>query len=179
MRAGVDRLRLRLPMKRRNQRSPAPTRARMTVATKSVLSAIEPVGRKPHLVRVAGAVPAPIWTQPAASGGEPMTTDRARATPRLPDELDADVEAALIGTLTRALAPGESHRTGNDNKERELYALLARLDLQQASALGRRLDADVASDQLVAAFRRLVTDRRQRIRAFVRDARRRGITKAA
>ncbi|HVK89477.1 MAG TPA: hypothetical protein VM513_35385 [Kofleriaceae bacterium] len=102
-----------------------------------------------------------------------MTTDRARSVTRPPEQLDPAMEAALVATLMRPLAPDESHHTGSGNKERELYALLAQLDVMQAFQLGRRLDADLATDALAVAFRRLLVERRQRIRAFLRDARRR------
>lgn len=102
-----------------------------------------------------------------------MTTDRARSVTRQEKQLDPEMEAALIATLMRPLAPGESHHAGSCNKERELYALLSQLDVMHAYQLGRRLDADRPTDALVVAFRRLVIERRQRIRAFLRDARRR------
>lgn len=102
-----------------------------------------------------------------------MTTDRARtATPEL-RALDAELEATLISTITRPLELGESHVSGNANKERALCALLAELEPVQAFDLGRRLDANRDHDLVAVAFRRLAQDRRQRVRSFLADARRR------
>lgn len=116
----------------------------------------------------------PLW-DPATRRSERgvVTTDDVRARTRPPEALPAELEEAIIAVITRPLAAGESHQLGNANRERELCGLLARLDVVQAHHLGRRLDVARANDPLVAAFQRLVLDRRQRVRAFLADARRR------
>lgn len=104
-----------------------------------------------------------------------MTTDRARSETPAPQSLAAAVEAALTSVLTRPLAPGESHVSGNANKERELCARISELAPLHAFDLGRRLDANRDSDPLAVAFRRLTVERRQRVRGFIADARRRAV----
>lgn len=101
------------------------------------------------------------------------TTSAVMHQTRGPQDLPAELEAAILSTLTRAIDPGEGHREGNDRRERELAAMFARLEIVQAFDLGRRFDAARADDRLAQAFTRLVVDRRQRLRTFLADARRR------
>lgn len=98
------------------------------------------------------------------------------ARARLPQGPDAELEAAIIETLRRPISPGQGPQVGNAMRERELCELFAKLDVVQAHHLGRRLDQDRADDVLAQAFRRLVIERRQRLRTFLADARRRQVT---
>lgn len=86
--------------------------------------------------------------------------------------LSADVARSIIDAITRPLRHDEGHKTGNDNKEREIRAMFALLTASEALALRRRLAADRTSDELVAAFKRLTMERRTRLLAFLSDPRR-------
>lgn len=66
------------------------------------------------------------------------------------------------------------HPLGAVNREHELGARFADLAPIHAFHLGRRLDADRAADPLVIAFKRLVIERRQRLRAVLQARRARG-----
>lgn len=123
--------------------------------------------------RTSTAVAAPVWEPvPAMPSAIPTTSEVLHET-RPPEDLEPAMEAAILGALTRPLAPGEGHQLGNANRERELRELFASLDALQSHHLGRRLDLDRPSDALAQAFRRLIVDRRARLRAFIADARRR------
>jgi hypothetical protein len=84
----------------------------------------------------------------------------------------ASFEAELIDLLRRPVPPGQA-RDGHAMKEREIGELFSRLGVLEAMALHRRLKCKAAGDELVAAFARLVEDRRARLLAFLGDARRR------
>lgn len=115
---------------------------------------------------------APIWEPVGASAGQPPTTSAVLHATRPPEALPAAVEAAFVATLTRPLAPGETHTTGNAERERELASLIVGLTPLQAHHLGRRLDIDRADDALARAWKRLLAERRERLRALLRDPRR-------
>ncbi len=83
------------------------------------------------------------------------------------------IEADIIALFTKPIDALETHRAGNDRKERELYALLDRLSDLESHALRRRLAAARSNDELVAAFARLSIDRRTCVVAFIDDTRRR------
>ncbi len=119
------------------------------------------------------AVAAPVWEPvPSEPSAIPTTSEVLHET-RPPEDLEPAMEDAILGALTRPLAPGEGHQMGNANRERELRELFASLDALQSHHLGRRLDLDRPSDALAQAFRRLIVERRARLRAFIADARRR------
>ncbi len=101
------------------------------------------------------------------------TTSEVLNMTRPPEDLEPALEAAIVGALTRPLAPGESHQAGNANREREVKELFASLDVVQAHHLGRRLDLDRPTDTLAQAVRRMTVERRVRLRAVLADARRR------
>lgn len=116
----------------------------------------------------------PIWEPVAVSKAARVpTSSEVLHKTRTPNELRNDVEAQLTHTLTRPLAPDETHQTGAANRERELMAAIASLDVTQAFHLGRRFEIDRSDDPLAVAFRRFTVERRQRIRVFIADARRR------
>ena len=122
---------------------------------------------------------APVWEPvPRLPGAIPTTSEVLHGS-RSPEDLEPAIEAAIVQTLTRPLAPGEGHQMGNANRERELLELLANLDVIESHHLGRRLDLDRPSDPLAQAFRRLTVDRRGRLRAFIADARRRQMRRSA
>lgn len=121
-------------------------------------------------LRLAEITPSGVW-EPVA-GRERAPTTSTVLPVRCP-ELPAEIAAALVETLARPLRPGETHRTGNDARERELYAVLATLTPVQCLELRRRLERDRDGDPLAVAFRRLVIERRGRVRAFLAHALRR------
>ena len=75
--------------------------------------------------------------------------------------------------IEQPIDPTETHRAGNDRKERDLYTLLDRLSDLEAHAVRRRLSAARANDPLVLALARISIDRRVRVIAFIDDTRRR------
>ncbi|MBA3394317.1 MAG: hypothetical protein H0T89_16850 [Deltaproteobacteria bacterium] len=129
---------------------------------------------RPEVDAVSAAICEPVPIRRDArlpSSSEALELARAR----LPQGPDPELEAAIIETLRRPISPGQGHQLGNAARERELCELFAKLDVVQAHHLGRRLDQDRSDDVLAQAFRRLVIERRQRLRAFLADARRRQV----
>ncbi len=105
---------------------------------------------------------------PAISIWEPPGVQPARAaTVAIP------VEQQLIDLIVAPLRDHENCRTGNDRKEHEIAALLAQLTPVQSLALTKRLAINAANDPLVAAFGRLLIERRNRLVAYL-ERRRRG-----
>lgn len=129
-------------------------------------------GRK--LALVAGASPAatPIWEPSARASSAVPTTDEVRRQATPAAVLRPEVEQMFIGVLTRPLRADESHQSGNDNREREVRALITMLEPLEAFQMRRRLDMDRDDDHLVTAFRRIACERRQRLRAFLASPRR-------
>lgn len=81
------------------------------------------------------------------------------------------IERELIATIEQPLRAGETHRVGNDRKEREAAALLAQLTPVQSLALSQRLAVNAANDPLVIALGRMVIDRRNRLVSFLNHRR--------
>jgi len=79
-----------------------------------------------------------------------------------------------IAIIARPIDSNETHQGGNDRKERELATQLAGLSAMEAFALRRRLDINRDDDRVVVAFRRLLAERRERLRAFLVSPRRGG-----
>lgn len=113
----------------------------------------------------------PIW-EPMSIVPERPTTSSILNSTRAPEELPEALEAEILATFVRPLEPGESHQVGNDNRERELRTLFEELSPLQAHHLRRRLELDRNSDPIAVVFRRLLAERRQRLRAFLADPRR-------
>lgn len=122
---------------------------------------------------------APVWEPVPLQPAEIPTTSEVLHETRPPEALEPAMEAAILHALTRPLAPREGHQIGNANRERELTELFANLDVMQAHHLGRRLDLDRPSDTLAQAFRRMIVERRGRLRAFIADTRRRQVVRGA
>jgi hypothetical protein len=112
---------------------------------------------------------APIW-EPFTVEAGPPTDNVLHARPK--QQLDAATEMMIIATIIRPLDEGSTHQAGNDAREHELRLLLAKLSPIEALTIRRRLDCDRDDDRLVVAFRRLLMERRQRLRAFLADPRR-------
>jgi hypothetical protein len=104
-----------------------------------------------------------IWEQPVHAIPSATTPDSA-----------IPIEREILDVLARPIDPHETHRVGNDRKERELLALLATLSPVEALSLSRRIACARRDDALVCAFvERLPAERRARVIAFVADTRRR------
>lgn len=145
----------------------APSRGPVTIATRRIglVAEVAEPPKNRHATQ-------PIWEPTLCTSGALPTTSEVLAATRPPEQLPADLEASIVGTLGRPLRPDEGHQNGNDNRERELRTLFAELTPIQALHLRRRLDLDRNDDLLAVAFRRLVVDRRQRLRTFLADPRR-------
>jgi hypothetical protein len=131
------------------------------------------VARRVRLVAdAATATSSLIWEPASARSGGAPSTDEVLHRRLAADVLPADIEQTIITTLTRPLRADESHLIGNENRERELRTIFTRLTPIQALQLRRRLDADRIADPLAAAFRRIIIERRQRLRTFLASPRR-------
>lgn len=82
-------------------------------------------------------------------------------------------EAAIIAILVRPTPNGELPSHAFHRKEQELRAQFAQLSIVDSLELDRRLSVNAPTDLIARSFSRLVPDRRARLVAFVRDARRR------
>jgi hypothetical protein len=114
----------------------------------------------------------PIW-EPTPLAPNTIPTSSEVLNTELPKRtFSATAESELIGIITRPLGDHETHQSGGDNRERELRSYLASLSPAEAFALRKRLDADRSDDKIALAFRRLLVERRVRLRAFLADPRR-------
>lgn len=82
-------------------------------------------------------------------------------------------DAALVAILDAPLHEGEPAQLGFFRKEAELRAAFAALPVLAARALHARLANPRTNDVLATKFARLVAERRNRLLAFLADARRR------
>lgn len=112
----------------------------------------------------------PIW-EPTQQGSLLTSNDVLHTTPPK-GTVSSEIEHALIAIIMRPIADHETHQTSNDNRERELRCYFGSLSPIEAFALRKRLDADRDDDKVAVAFRRLLSDRRHRLRAFLADPRR-------
>jgi hypothetical protein len=83
------------------------------------------------------------------------------------------IEGEMLAILVRPLAASDSALIGHARKERELVSLLDRLTAIESHFLHKRLAAPRSDDRLAIAFGRLMIERRSRLLAYLRDARRR------
>ncbi|MEP6861852.1 MAG: hypothetical protein ABJE66_14590 [Deltaproteobacteria bacterium] len=109
-------------------------------------------------------VPAPQLAPPA--GAAPSLVFRQVAC-----------ENAMIDILDRANSPHVLPSLAFRQKEHELGALFASLTPADSLELDRRLSVSSADDLLASRFARLVAERRARLIAFLRSARRRAASK--
>jgi len=126
----------------------------------------------PALTLVPANEESALWSGPLVEEG-PTTTSQVLHMPigSIPQEL----ETKLLSVLHRPRGIDESHAESNANREAELRALFAELDVTRAFHLRRRLEMARAGDPLWSSFQRLVADRRQRLLRFLGDARRRSV----
>lgn len=83
------------------------------------------------------------------------------------------LEMEILSVMDRRPEPGERLEFAFRRKELELMSVFDRLSLLDARELHRRLTLTLADDPIAKTFVRLVPERRQRLLAFLRDARRR------
>lgn len=110
---------------------------------------------------------------PSGQNGCPTTDEVRRDAPRDIGQLPPAIEESIVGVLTCPPAPNETHLVSAQRREHALRQILGCLSVTQAMTLGRRLDADRDTDRVAVALRRFTAERRQRIRTFLADARRR------
>ena len=107
-------------------------------------------------------------------------TTVAPLTAKQVPSISAATEQRLVAILVTPVLATETALVGNARKEREVAGVFAGLTVIEAWWLHKRLLSAAPGDALVVAFARLVTERRQRLLAFLADARRRAaINKAA
>lgn len=137
----------------------------------------------------ASAPPAPVEPQPiwqpsdatpreavpvaVAGGAEAPTLASATAAPDGNGTRAIAHEAEIIAILARPTPNGELPSEAFRRKEQELGKLFAQLSAIDSLELDRRLTINAPADPIARLFTRLVPERRVRLIAFVRDARRR------
>lgn len=126
----------------------------------------------PKLALVPANEESGLWTAPLVEAGPP-TTSQVLHMPI--GSIAHELETKLLSVLRRPRDINESHAESNANREAELRALFAELDVTRAFHLRRRLEASRADDPLWSSFQRLVVDRRKRLLRFLGDARRRSV----
>src|SRR5688572_21880358 len=157
----------------------------MTTSTNAALTVVPNTGSRDERISISSRraslvvdaettaqAPAPIWEPIAPTQSIIPTSTAAVHACSSKHELTPDLERRLIATLTRPLSAEESHQVGNDNRERELRSYIEELSQIEAFVLRRRLDADRSNDKVAVAFRRLVVERRVRLKALLADPRR-------
>jgi hypothetical protein len=116
-----------------------------------------------------------LWTAPLVEDGPPSTSQVLH----MPiGSIPHEIETRLLSILRRPRDINESHAECNANREAELRAVFAELDVTRALHLRRRLETARADDLLWSSFQRLVVDRRQRLLRFLGDAGRRSALEA-
>jgi hypothetical protein len=162
-----------------------PIQARMKTSTNAAVAVVPDASSRDERISISSRrvslvaeaegtapVPAPIW-EPVAQTQSVVPRSSEVLHPGGPNQdLAPDLEKRLIATLTRPLGLEESHQIGNDNREGELRSYIENLSPIEAFVLRRRLDADRSNDTLAVAFRRLVVERRVRLKALLADPRR-------
>jgi hypothetical protein len=110
---------------------------------------------------------------PPSRNGCPTTDEVRRDARRAAAELSPDVELAITTVCMRPGAPQETHLAAAARREKDLRSIFDRLSAAEALSLTQRLDRNRENDPLAVAFRRFTVDRRQRLRTYLADTRRR------
>jgi hypothetical protein len=118
-------------------------------------------------VRPTSPISDPSRCTPPAPGALCVVNSPSHTEPANP----STTEIRMIEILDTPAAPGETIEASYRRKEQEIGALLARLRAREALALHRRLTN--ATDPLALRFGRMTRERRERLLAFLADARRR------
>lgn len=87
--------------------------------------------------------------------------------------MPVEIEQQLIAVLKATPMFGETIEAAFTRKENEARALMSQLTVMQARTLHGRLKNPSTGDELTEAFGRMVASRRDRLLAFLADARRR------
>jgi hypothetical protein len=114
-----------------------------------------------------------IWEPPMQAESKTPTTSELLQKARAATRIAPETERALIELLTRPIDQSAGHNAGYAVREQEIAQMFASLELQTALAVAKRLDLAKYDDPLATAFNRMVASRRNRLRAFLGDARRR------
>ncbi|HEU0036389.1 MAG TPA: hypothetical protein VFQ53_37510 [Kofleriaceae bacterium] len=96
-----------------------------------------------------------------------------RATATVAATVDRPIDPPLLAILEAPLALGETAAAGFARKEHELGNAFAQLSILEARTLHARLANPKTGDALAERFSRLTSERRNRLLAFLGDARRR------
>lgn len=104
----------------------------------------------------------------------PVERPRAEAEP-----VDTTHDAEILRLLEIPALPGESTDGQHRRKEQLLGELFSRLGIDAAEALHQRLVTGCATDLVCVQFGRLLVERRERLLAFLRGARRRAVIESA
>lgn len=113
-----------------------------------------------------------IWEPMEAQSKTPTTSEVLQKT-RESLRIAPEIERALVELITRPIDQSAGHSAGYARRETEIGQMFAQLDLTTALAVAKRLDLSRYDDPLATAFNRMVASRRNRLRAFLGDARRR------
>ena len=114
-----------------------------------------------------------IWEPMEVESKTPTTSEVLQKTTRDALRIAPEVERALVELITRPIDQSGGHSAGYAVRENEIGQMFAQLDLKTALAVAKRLDLSRYDDPLATAFNRMVASRRNRLRAFLGDARRR------
>jgi hypothetical protein len=114
----------------------------------------------------------PIWEPLSPPPGMVPTSSEVLNASAPKHRLPPDIEERFIATLTRPLDPSETQQSGNNAREGELRGLIETLSAMDAYVLRKRLDADRNDDKLAVTFRRLIAERRARLKVLLADPRR-------
>jgi hypothetical protein len=125
-----------------------------------------------HIPKLRLVIVEPLWSAPPVEDGA-LTTSQVLHVPI--ESVSHEIETKIVAVLRRPRNVNESHAEYGTNREAELCAVLAELDVTRAFHLRRRLETARADDLLSSSFQRLVVDRRQRLLRFLGDARRRSV----
>jgi len=111
---------------------------------------------------------------PTAHAPVSSETSPSKSTERVPaPSVPADIDRSIQVLLDTSAEPGETINGAFQRKEQALRVLFADLPSAQASTLHRRLSNPTTGDMVAQRFLRLDVNRRDRLLAFLRDARRR------
>ena len=121
--------------------------------------------RQPRLLRVTSP------TSVTGTATQHNALSRAAIAPAKHETSQAD--AQILAVLDAPPALGETLEAAFRRKERELREVFARVSVNEARALHRRLSNPTVGDAVAARFSRLLVDRQSRLLVFLADARRR------
>jgi len=113
-----------------------------------------------------------IWEPVMPASSRIPTTSEVLLKAR-ESKLPRELEALLVELLTRPIDQSGGHRAGYVVREQEIGQVFAQLDVGVAHALARRLEIARYDDPVATAFNRMVASRRNRLKTFLANARKR------